>query len=285
MNSVFITGAATGIGFALAETMASNGWMVFTGYHTDDQREFVEASEYSLIPIQCDVSDQASVDIASAKIREQLKGNALDMLINNAGMTRAFGGLEVIDIERFQYLFDVNMWGALRTVQSLLPELKRSTRPRIVNVCSSSVYVTVPLGSPYPISKVALKSLTAHLRMELMPFGIEVTSLDPGGVKTDLTGFSQVEIDGLWAAFPEQLKRDYQKHFVAPGEALEAGFDFMPVKDFAELVYKKVVCAKKFRPDYALGKDVALLPWLSRLLPRSLHERIYLKVFKVKMDA
>ena len=285
MNSVFISGAARGIGFSLAEKLAGEGWVVYTGYHTEDQRELINASDYPLIPIQCDVSDQMSVDSASALIEKQLNGKGLDLLINNAGITAAYGALEIIDIERFQYLFEVNMWGALRTAQAFLPAMRRSSKARIINVCSASVYTTIPLGSPYPISKVALKGLTAHLRMELMPFGIEVTSLDPGGVKTELTEFSQQEIDNLWAAFPDDLKLSYQQSFMAPGEALANGFEFMQVEAFADQVYRKIICAKRLKPDYVIGKNVTLLPLLSRFLPRALHERIFLKLFKVNLKS
>ncbi|MEH6568205.1 MAG: SDR family NAD(P)-dependent oxidoreductase [Halioglobus sp.] len=285
MSNVFISGAARGIGFALAENLASHGWTVYTGYHTDDQRCLIEASEHPLIPIQCDVANQASVERAAAAVSQNLGTSGLDLLINNAGITAAYGALEVIDIERFQYLFEVNMWGALRTVQAMLPDIKRSTKPRIINICSASVYVTVPLGSPYPVSKVALKSLTAHLRMELMPFGIEVTSLDPGGVNTELTQFSQQESSNLWAAFSDESRGNYQKHFMVPGEALADGFDFMPVEAFSDLVYKKIVCAKRLKPDYIIGKNVAMLPILGRFLPRAIHERIFLKLFKVNLKA
>jgi NAD(P)-dependent dehydrogenase (short-subunit alcohol dehydrogenase family) len=282
MTSVFITGAARGIGLCLAETLAKHGWSVYAGYHTEDQRSQVEASQHNLIPIPCDVSNSNSVLAATDEITEKLSGGSLDLLINNAGITSAYGALEVIDIERFQYLFDVNLWGALRTTQALLPLLKRSSKPRIINICSSSVYVTVPLGAAYPVSKTALKSLTAHLRLEMMPFGIEVTSLDPGGIKTELTEFSQAEIDRLWEAFPDKLREDYRKHFIAPGEALADGFSFMATEDFCAQVYKKIICSRRLKPDYVIGKNVALLPWLSRLLPRSWHERLFIKVFKIQ---
>ncbi len=160
--------------------------------------------------------------------------------------------------------------------------LLRATKGRIVNTTSASVYLTTPMGSAYPVSKVALKTLTQHLRLELSPFGIEVTNLEPGGVETPMTALSPQVGEEQWASIPEPLRGLYRRHFRDGASAIGDNFRFYKPDDFADRVWQRIVCAKRLKPSYLIGPGVARLPWLHRLLPAQQLENIWGRMFGVK---
>src|SRR5882757_3687921 len=102
---------------------------------------------------------------------------------------------------------------SVHVVQAMTP-LLRPSKGRIINTTSGSVYMTIPMASAYPTSKAALKTFTQHLRMELAPFGIEVTNLEPGGVDTAMTETGPEAGAHQWALIPEPLREQYRRHFL-----------------------------------------------------------------------
>jgi NAD(P)-dependent dehydrogenase (short-subunit alcohol dehydrogenase family) len=279
-RTAFVTGAATGIGKGLVEKLDREGWRVFAGYNRTPPDALIAACGPELRTMRCTVSDPQSVAEAVRQLEEALQGVALDLLVNNAATaTEATGGMETVDIDAFQRLFEVNLWGALRLTQALLPLVRKSDDPRIINVGSPSQYLTIPLGAQYPISKVALAKLTEALRIELKPFGVQVTSLEPNGVESPMTSFPEHEKSNLWASFPERLRREYQRYFEYPGDVLEAASLWTPEK-FADKVYSQVVCAKTLKPRYIIGPNAWVLPTLNRWVSKSAQERLFEKMFR-----
>jgi NAD(P)-dependent dehydrogenase (short-subunit alcohol dehydrogenase family) len=179
---------------------------------------------------------------------------------------------------------EVNFWGPLRVIQAFLPLLRKHGRARIINVTSASIYLTIPIGCSYPVSKHALTALTDHLRMEMAPFGIDVTALEPGGVTTPMItgGFSEETEANFWASIPSPLREQYQAAFEFPGKGLEAGFEFETPEVYADRVYKKMIAPKSVRPRYTLGKGVAMLPWIHRVLSKRAIEGLWRRLLKVK---
>ncbi|MBW2161440.1 MAG: SDR family NAD(P)-dependent oxidoreductase [Deltaproteobacteria bacterium] len=280
-RTAFVTGAATGIGKGLVEKLDREGWRVFAGYNRTPPDALVAACGPELRTMCCTVSDPDSVAEAARQIEEALQGAALDLLVNNAATaTEATGAIENVNIEAFQRLFEVNLWGALRLTQALLPLVRKSDDPRIINVGSPSQYLTIPLGAQYPISKVALAKLTEALRIELKPFGIQVTSLEPNGVQSPMTSFPEHEKTDLWASFPEHLLGEYQRHFQYPGDVLEAAASLWTPEKFADKVYRQVVCAKKLKPRYIIGPNAWVLPTLDRWVSKSAQERLFERMFR-----
>lgn len=276
-----MTGAATGIGKGLVEKLDAEGWRVFAGYNRTPPDALINACGPDMQPIRCTISEAGSVAEAARQIQEALDGSALDLLINNAATTRGAGGaMENVDIDDFHRLFEVNFWGALRVTQALLPLVRRSDDPRIVIVGSPSQYLTIPLGAQYPISKVALAKMTEALRIELKPFGIQVTALEPNGVKTPMTEFTEEERVTLWATFSERLRDDYQRFFKYPGDVLGAAFSFWPPEKFAQKVFAKVILAEKMKPRYVIGPNAWILPTLHRWASKTSQERIFEKMFR-----
>ena len=281
-RTAFVTGAATGIGKGLVEKLDAAGWQVFASYHRTPPDALVTACGSSLRVVRCDVSDQDSVAEATREITEALDGAPLDLLVNNAATTsNGGGGMENVDLDSFHHLFEVNFWGALRVTQALLPFVRKSEDPRIIMVGSPSQYLAIPLGAQYPISKAAMAKMTEALRIELKPFGIQVTSLEPNGVATPMTSFPEQEKIDMWNTVPEHLLADYQRYFKYPGDVLgKTASSFWSPEKFADVVYDRVVTTKAMKPRYVLGPSAWILPIIHRWVSKTGQERIFEKMFR-----
>lgn len=281
--TAFVTGAATGIGKALVERLDREGWRCFAGYNRQPPDALLARCSERTTAVQCNVADDASVTVAFQFIAEKLGDDALDLLVNNAATTGgAGGGIESIDIDRFKALFEVNFWGPVRVTQAALPYIRRSGRGRIINVGSASQYLTIPIGCSYPVTKAALQRLTQALRIEMKPFGIGVTCLEPGGVQTPMMDITDDQKAELWASFPDGLLSQYKAHFKFPGDAIESTFPIWSAEKFADRVYRDVITARRLKPNYLIGPRVWMLPVIRRAVPDSAQEHIFERMFRRK---
>lgn len=285
-NAVFITGAATGIGLGLARKFDRAGWTVFAGINKTAPTELTRGASDRLTVVRVNIADDAQVRQAAETVRQAVGDRGLKLLINNAGVAGiAPGPIETVDIAEFKLLMEVNFWGPLRVTQAFLPLLRQHGRARIIILTSASIYLTIPVGGSYTISKHALTAMSDHLRMEMAPFGIEVTALEPGGVQTPMiaNGYTEAAEARLWNSIPPPLREQYQAAFTYPGKGLEAGFQYESPDAYAEKVYAQIVSAKRLRPRYTLGIGVGVLPWMHRVLSHRALERVYRRLMRVKV--
>ena len=280
MKSAFITGAVTGIGEALVVRLAREGWQVFAGYRDAAPEQARWHHLPNVVTVPCDVTDPDQVATAASTVAERT-GGGLDLLINNAGYSPHEGVIEAASMTEYRRAFEVNFWGPVQVVQVMTPLLRRS-KGRIINITSASVYLTIPMYSAYPTSKAALKTLTRHLRMELAPFGIEVTSLEPGGVDTAMVAMGPDAEDTQWASIPEPLREQYRRHFISGAAAISDNFTFQPPDVFADEVFRRVISGKRLKPTYLIGPKSAALPLMHRLLPAQQVENIWRRMFSRK---
>lgn len=280
MKSAFITGAVTGIGEGLVNKLQSKGWRVFAGYRAATPEKASWFGKPNVVPVVCDVTDQGQIDHAIARI-SQMTGGSLDLLVNNAGYAGNSGVIEAAHLDDYRKTFEVNFWGPLQVAKACMP-LLRKARGRVINVTSASVYLTIPMGSSYPVAKTALKALSNHMRMEMAPFGVSVTSLEPGGVETPMTSLGSEVADAQWACIPEPLRSEYRQHFIDGATAVGQNFKLYAPSIFADKVYSQIITARKLKPSYLIGPGSAPLPWLHRLLPAQTVQNIWAKMFGVK---
>jgi NAD(P)-dependent dehydrogenase (short-subunit alcohol dehydrogenase family) len=284
MRSAFITGAATGIGEALVMRLQREGWLVFAGYRNSSPDRTRWFGMPNVITVPCDVTDPDQVLAAASTVGEHT-GGSLDLLINNAGYSPREGVIEAASMTEYRRAFEVNFWGPVHVVQAMTP-LLRSSKGRIINTTSASVYMTIPMASAYPTSKAALKTFTQHLRMELAPFDIEVTNLEPGGVETAMVDIGPEVGAQQWALIPEPLRQQYRRHFLDGATAIGDNFTLEQPDTFADSVWKKIISARRLRPSYLIGpRKVAVLPWLHRLLPAQQVQNIWRRMFSRKPGA
>jgi NAD(P)-dependent dehydrogenase (short-subunit alcohol dehydrogenase family) len=188
-----VTGANRGIGRETARQLAAKGYDVILSAR-DEARARTAAEELSadgadLRPLVLDVSDPASIDTAASRLAED--PGRLDVLVNNAGIGSDFGIAGTApDFDAIQRAMDTNFFGSYRLTVALLPLLRKSSSPRIVNVSSGMGGVAEMGGwSPgYRVSKAALNAMTRILATELKDEGFLVNSACPGFVATDMGG-------------------------------------------------------------------------------------------------
>ncbi len=174
-----ITGAGSGIGLATLEAMRSEGARVAAlDVAPPPAREGV-------LPVVCDVTDQASVDRAVAAAATHY--GAIDVLVNNAGIG-AQGTVEDNAIEEWQRVFDVNVFGMVRMSKACLPHLRRSQHPAIVNTASIVSWTGLPKRACYGASKGAVYALTLAMAADYAAERIRVNCVCPGTVDTPWVG-------------------------------------------------------------------------------------------------
>jgi short-subunit dehydrogenase len=194
---VFITGASSGIGAALAKAFARQGADVALVARRVDRLEAlaseIKQSGCRAIAIRGDVRVDGDLERAVGEARQAL--GKIDVVVANAGFG-VVGPLHTLTLEDYRRQFETNVFGPLRTVYAALQDLKK-TRGRLVIIGSVSGHVGAPGSSPYVMSKFAVRGLAECLYHELAPHGVTVTLIGPGFVESELR---QVDNLGRWHA-------------------------------------------------------------------------------------
>ncbi|MEL6876209.1 MAG: SDR family oxidoreductase [Pseudomonadota bacterium] len=187
-KSVLITGCSSGFGYLGALHYAELGAKVFATMRNLPRAEAdslkAEAGEGDVTVLELDVLSDDSVSKALAEA-EKLNGGALDVVINNAGIGTG-APVELQDMEATQLLFDTNVMGAQRLARAALPAMRAKKSGLIMNVSSQLGRVMVPGMGLYSSTKFALESMSEQMAYELVPHGIEVTIVQPGGFPTKI---------------------------------------------------------------------------------------------------
>lgn len=187
-KSILITGCSTGFGRLAAEHFARLGAKVFATMRRTPRPEaeelmaIAERDKLDLHVMRLDVLYQNEIDDAVAHA-ERLAGGAIDVLINNAGIS--FGGpIEIQDMEATQLTFDTNVFGPHRMARAVLPAMRKAKSGLIINVSSQLGRVIAPSYGQYSPTKFALEAMSEGLAYELVPHGVDVTIIEPGGYPT-----------------------------------------------------------------------------------------------------
>lgn len=283
MATAFITGAAVGQGNMLAHKLADRGWRVFAGVLPGAETDLHSDDRFTVI--EQDVSDYESVR-ESAKVVDQALGEeGLDLVMNIAGVANvATGTIEGMALEDLQKLFSINTFGQAAVCQCFLPMLRRNKTPgKIFNFGSAAVVANPPTAGAYSMSKHAVHGMTLTLRLELAPFGIQVTSIWPGAVKTAMTANSRETTLASWNKQPDDVRAVYEPYLkqgvceVLPEMIENKGNTAEYVTD--EVL--KLVNANKLKPFYLIGKDAKPLGPLAQWLPGGAFERLIRMSYKI----
>jgi hypothetical protein len=191
MQSVVITGASTGIGWATAKLLIGRGFRVFGSVRKQADADRLKAEfGANFTPLLFDVTDEAAVLAAAREVRAALNGETLTGLVNNAGIAVAGPVLE-LSVDEFRRQMDVNVIGPIIATQAFGPLLGsdaslKGPKGRIVMISSVAGKNGNPLSAAYSASKHAIEGLSESLRREMMLFGIDVIIVAPGAVKTPI---------------------------------------------------------------------------------------------------
>lgn len=280
MRSVVITGASTGIGRATAEHLARNSWRVFAGIRKLEDGEPLKGAHDNIQPLLLDVTQPEQVEAAVETVSQQLQGEKLGGLVNNAGIA-TMGPLAVQSLDQFQAHFDVNVFGLLRATQAFVPLLgmdeHRTGKPgRIINITSVGGKLASPFLGAYTATKHAVESMTDSLRRELVIFGIDAIAVGPGAVKTPIWDKAeQSNTSNPYSNTPWAEAID-----VFSETMLKGGRDGLPAEKVAKVIETALTVASP-KARYAPVPDKLTNFTLPMLLPKRTVDSFFWKRFKL----
>lgn len=264
---IVISGASTGIGAATARELAARGYHVLAGVRRDRDGDTIRGERIE--PVMLDITDEDHVRALAARVAADRR--PLRALINNAGI-EINGPVEVLPLETWRRQFEVNLFGHIAVIQTLLPALRRS-RGRVVTISSVGAEAVLPIYGAYAGSKAALEAASDALRREVSTQGVQVVIVQAGGVRTpmaeysgplslELAGRMNTEHTGLYGDLISSTVR-FQSSFLK--HALTA--------EKAAAKIARITTTRRPRIRYGLGWDAAFTLPLNRILPTRLMDR------------
>ena len=269
-GTVLVTGASSGIGEATALHLKELGFDPVGAVRKDADAERLQSQ--GLRTVRLDVTDAESIAAARAAL-----GDApLAGLVNNAGVAVA-SPLEFLPVDQLRHQLEINLIGQVAVTQQFLPAL-RAARGRIVNVSSIGGRVALPLMGAYNASKFALEAVSDSLRRELLPHGVDVIVIEPGGVKTPIWRKGNETADEIQAGLPPQAEQLYGQVVEAlrRESAQIAQKSGIEPREVAEVI-GKALSADKPRTRYLVGRDARLRGRVAKLMPDRMMDRAILK--------
>lgn len=290
---VLVTGASTGIGRATVERLVEQGMSVWAGVRREEDAATLEAAHPGRVTaLRFDVTDEPAVAGAAAQVRA---AGPLHGLVNNAGVALP-APLEYMPLAEFRRQLEINLVGQLAVTQAVLPALRAAAEaraqadrdgvaeggampppPRIVMVGSIGGRIAGPIIGAYHAAKFGLAGLTASLRAELAPSGIEVVLVEPGAIATPIWSRGTTAGEQLLARLPAEAIARYGAQLQgARDQAARAGRDGLPPEAVAEVI-AAALTARRPRPRYLVGRDARVAALLT-YLPDRLRERLLARV-------
>jgi NAD(P)-dependent dehydrogenase (short-subunit alcohol dehydrogenase family) len=258
---ILITGASRGIGLACAEHLAARRHRVFGGCRTAGAH-----LAFTLSPL--DVRDDDSVREWVEDVLKQ--AGRIDVLINNAGVSLG-GAVEEASPEDARALFETNLFGVLRVTNAVLPHMRANGGGRIINISSLAGRVGVPYLGLYAASKHALEGYSATLRYEVRRFGVQVSLVEPGDIRTGIMGTPPSNIQ---SAYDGERERATAIH--------DANVRNAPPPERVARVVERIITTRYPRQRYTVTHGgERIVPLALRLLPDSWVEWLARQVYRL----
>ena len=195
-KTVLVTGASSGIGHATAMAFAQAGARLLICARSLDklkqlEASFLEAGAPAILSFELDVTSRKAVETTLAALPAEW--SEIDILINNAGLSRGMTKLQEDDPDNWEEMIDTNVKGLLYVTRAIVPGMVQRQRGHVINLGSTASYTTYANGAVYCATKAAEKSISEGLKIDLMGTPVRVTSVDPGMVETN---FSNIRFRG-----------------------------------------------------------------------------------------
>jgi NAD(P)-dependent dehydrogenase (short-subunit alcohol dehydrogenase family) len=261
-KAVLITGCSTGIGRATAERLAERGHTVYATARRPDS--IADLAERGCKTLALDVTDEESMRAAVAQV-EQAEG-AVWALVNNAGYSQS-GAIEDVSMESVRRQFETNVFGLIRMCQLVLPGMRSQSSGRIVNVSSMGGKLVFPGGGVYHGTKHAVEAISDALRFEVRNFGIGVSIIEPGLIKTEFANAVVASIDegtsddGPYASFNREVAEKTVEAYEGPMARLAAG------PEAVARVIERAITSRRPKPRYMVTAGARVLLATRRMLP------------------
>jgi NAD(P)-dependent dehydrogenase (short-subunit alcohol dehydrogenase family) len=277
VSFVFVTGASKGIGASCTRVLAAHGHHVFAGVRDPVDGENLRTNAPGRVtPLIVDVTDASTIQAAARAINDVVGDTGLAGLVNNAGIAVA-GPLEFLPIDELRRQLEVNVIGQIAVLQAVLPAIRKATG-RVVFMGSIAGRSALPLVGPYAASKHALEALADSLRVELLPWGIQVAIIEPGVIATPIWDTSLTSATRTLERMPVEATERYGRIIDALTKRVQGGtVRGLPPERVAAVV-EHALFARRPKPRYLVGRDARLrallqvLPdrWRDRMISRQL---------------
>lgn len=229
-KSVLVTGASSGIGLACVARFHGAGWNVLATVRKPDDAAQLQARFAGIRVLMIDLVDSERVAQVVGDALAQTGG--VDCLVNNAGAS-IIGAAEELSLDDFRAQMDLNLFAAIKLTQLALPFMRAQSAGRIVQVSSGFGRIALPMFSAYCASKYALEGFSEALAGEVKPFGIHVTLIEPGPVKTrfdanrrEARGYAEDgPYAGLYRAMRARLSGSHEQRASSAEDVAEAVFN------------------------------------------------------------
>jgi NAD(P)-dependent dehydrogenase (short-subunit alcohol dehydrogenase family) len=264
MPTVLVTGAGRGIDAATALRLAATGWDVHAGVRREhDGATLVEQSRGRVRVLRLDIT--SAEDIAA--LDERLP-TSLDGVVNNAGI--AVGGpVEALALDEIRRQFEVNLIGQVAVTQAVLPRL-RVSRGRVVFVSSLSGRVAAPMTGAYSASKFALEGLADTLRLELRPWRVRVSLIEPAQTDTDMWRGADAALEEAISTLTPEHRALYAKHIDGMRKMIPRVQRAARSPEGAAAAIERALTDRRARARYVVGSGPRAQAALSRLTPTPL---------------
>lgn len=253
-----VTGASSGIGQASALRLHEDGFIVYAVARRTERMQ--ELRERGIRTLAMDVTDDESASLGVKQILGAC--GRIDVLVNNAGYG-SYGAVEDVPLEEARRQFEVNLFGAARLIQLVLPTMREQGSATIINITSMGGKLHTPFGAWYHGTKFALEAVSDCLRIETKPFGVNVVVIEPGAIRTEWSGIAADHLDktsgrGAYA---------HQAHAVANAFRSESMSKRSSSPEVIARTVAKAAGARRPKTRYAVGSGAKPLIFLRRRLP------------------
>ncbi len=275
-RAVVISGASTGIGRSCALHLDRLGFYVFAGVRREaDGRALARDASPRLTPLLLDITDPDSV--AAAHLTVSDRRIAVAGLVNNAGTTVPCP-VEFLPLDTLRQQLEVNLLGHVAMVQAFLPLLRRS-HGRVINISSLAGRLPVPVMGSYSAAKHALEGLSGSLRLELADSGVHVAIVEPGNIRTPMSGKLRADVSTAMSAMTAEGKEAYSGLLRGVEAAVaEGGERGAPPEVVAEAV-AHALTSDSPRIRYPVGPQAGRMMLLARALPDRLLDVVLKRTF------
>lgn len=261
---VLITGASAGMGKETAKLLAQNGYEVYGAARRQEKLE--DLKTFGVKPIALDITKDETITACIKHILAETD-ERIDILINSAGFG-SHGAIEDVPVEDAKHQLDVNVFGAMRLTQLVLPYMRRNKFGKIVNISSVGGKLAGPLAGWYHASKFALEGLSDSLRNEVKPFGIDVILIQPGAIKSE---WSNIAYDNLMKTSSNGAYKDMASKFA---NMIKNSDDKSSDPTIIAELIKKAIESKSPKARYAKGYLAKPILFVKKITSDKLMDKI-----------
>jgi NAD(P)-dependent dehydrogenase (short-subunit alcohol dehydrogenase family) len=266
---ILVTGASAGMGKDFVKELLKDGHTVYGAARSVDKMADIKLLGAKILKM--DVTDETAM-VNGIDVIIKAEGR-IDVLINNAGFG-SYGAMEDVPMATARYQLEVNVFGAARLAQLVIPYMRNQHWGRIINISSIGGKLALPFGGWYHASKFALEALSDSLRNEVKPFGIDVVVIEPGGIKSEWSG---IAAENLMKTSSNPVYGDMAKKL---GDVFTAIEDKVPGPAVITALVKKAIYSKTPATRYSGGHMAKIALFMKKILPDRIFDKAMLSQLK-----